>query len=187
MAQLYLNMIVSESEPIKYVDRAIDSVYEYVDGVYITITHPTKDFPKKSKLEDNLVKKYKAHISHFVWTESFAEARQFALDKVPQGDDKYILWIDADDVVSGAENIPTILKEMADTKTDSAFFEYLYKVDLDQDGNIKEIVIKHVRERIVINNGTYSWKGNLHELLIEDKKENLRRYKRDDLVVIHLN
>ncbi len=179
-------MILADFEPVEVVQRAIDSLKKYVDGGYITITHKNKNYSKSSKLI-KLIQKYNFHLSHFMWTEKYAEARQFALEQVPQGDDVYMIWIDADDIVDGAENIPKIVQDMYAKNINATYFNYLYQVDLDDKGDIKNVIVEHARERIILNNGQFKWYGNLHELLIEKGESNKKKYRRNDLTVIHLN
>lgn len=183
---LYLNMIVEWDEPVEMLQRALDSVKDYVDGMYIAITY-TQDEPDKKSALVKLLKKYNANVSFFKWTNSFAEARQFVLDQTPQGEHTYFLWIDTDDVVRHAEKIPEILQEMELHNQDAVFIPYWYAVDLDDEGNVREIIINQKRERFILNDGSWKWKSDLHEVLISDREENIRRVGREDCVVVHLS
>ncbi len=184
--KLYLNMIIKEDEPVEIVERSINSIKDYVNDIYITITFGDKKPESTHKLV-TLLKKLKAHTSYFKWVDDFSAARQYALDQVPKGDDCFVYWQDADDVLDGAENLPQIVKEMYEQKQAAVYFNYLYAVDLDEDGNVKEVLIEHKRERIVRNDDTWKWIGDLHETLIEQKQENLIRIGRNDCRVIHLS
>src|SRR6266498_1442213 len=101
--KLYLNMILKEDEPLDMVKRSIDSVKDYVDGMYITVTHGDVQ-PETSELIV-LLRDYGAEVSFFKWTDDFAEARQYALDQVPKSNDIYIYWQDADDILRGGQNL----------------------------------------------------------------------------------
>lgn len=187
-ATLYLNMIIGDFEPVEIVKRSLDSVKDAVDGMYITITHK-EDAPKEDHPLVKLLTEYKASISYFKWTYNFAEARQFALDQVPRGADKFIYWQDADDVLHGAERLKDALQAMVNTNAAAIYFDYWYQVDLDEEGNVREILVKHKRERIVRNDDTWKWIGDLHETLIEQKQENILKITDpsfDDIYVIHL-
>ena len=180
-------MILEESEPVNIVERGIDSIFDYIDEVYITITHKKEDYPKTSKLIKKLETKYNAKITHCIWEKNFAKARKYAMEQVPQGDDTYLIWMDADDVVTGSELIPEIVNEMHTKNINAAYFEYLYNVDLDKDGNIKNVVVTQDRERIIRHNGEHQWVGDLHEILIEQGESTAKKYKRNDVKWVHLN
>ncbi len=183
---LYLNMIVAGFEPPEMLKRAIDSVRDYIDDIFITITYknkkPALDNPVVCLLND-----YSSHISYFKWVDDFSKARQFALEQVPTSPTNYILWIDTDDVFDGAENIPELMEECIKNNYASIYFDYLYAVEFNPDGSIKEILIQHKRERIIRNDHTWKWVGSLHETLIEQKQENMMRVGKNECRVIHLS
>lgn len=184
--QLYLNMIIGDFEPVEMVQRSIDSVKNGVDGMYITVTYKETQ-PKHTHPLLKLLRKYKANISLYKWTYNFAEARQFALEQVPTGPDKFIYWQDADDVLVGAEKLKGIVDDMFNMKQSGIYFDYWYNVELDENGEVKEIIVKHKRERIVVNNFIWKWVGPLHETLVEQQQENLVRHFRPDCHVIQLS
>lgn len=180
---LYLNMIVAETEPVEMVTRGIDTVKDYVDGMYITVTYKETE-PETSPLIDTLTS-YGAKVSFFKWIDNFAAARQYAMDQVPQGKDTYIYWQDVDDVLEGAEKLPEALQTVIDWKWAGAFFPYFYRVELDDDGNVRDVLVHQERERIIRHDGTYKWKGMLHETLIGVRVENFEQHKFKDCAVIH--
>lgn len=183
--KLYLNMIVAETEPVEILKRGLDSLKDHVDGIYITLTYKDKQ-PESSPLIDFL-KSYNVNVSFFKWTFSFADARNFALSQIPNGKDIYFTWIDADDVVQNAEAMKKVMVDMAANNISSMYFPYWYGVDLDQDGNVREILIEHKRERIIKNDGTWKWVGMLHETLIEQRQENIVKAQSKDFIVVHLS
>lgn len=182
--QLFLNMIVGSFETPDMLKRAIDSVKDYVNGIYVTITYKEKELQNSPLVI--LLNTYKANISFFKWTNSFADARNFAMSQVPKGENNFIFWMDVDDVVDNPQTFPTIVEDMVFHKQAAVFFPYWYKVDLDKEGNVKEIVIEHKRERIIRHDGTFKWIGALHETLIEQKQENVIKILRTDFTVVHL-
>jgi glycosyltransferase involved in cell wall biosynthesis len=182
--KLALNMILKYDEPVKIVKRALDSILPYVDGAYITVTYSDKK-PTNSELVKYL-KKRDVNVSYFKWVEDFAAARNFNMKQVPE-DYLYITWIDADDVLRGGERIKEVTVSAHLNGVSSVFFNYWYKVDLDDEGNITNVVIEHKRERIFANDGTYKWVGRLHETLIPQRQENVKQVYLEDLIVIHLS
>lgn len=183
--KLYLNMILGEFEPPEMVKRGIDTVKDYVDGMYITVTYGD-GIPETSPLV-TLLKEYGANVSFFAWTDDFSEARQYALDQVPRGENIYIYWQDADDVLQGAEFLREALDTAIKLKWAGVFFDYWYRVSLNEEDQVKEILIEQKRERIVRNDGTYRWRGMLHELLIGLREENLEQRGWKKCTVVHLS
>lgn len=185
--KLYLNMIIGINEPPEMVKRSIDSVKNYVDGIYIGLNYPKDQQPptKKHAIVKLLQKYDNMNLIIFPWEWNFASARQKVLDATPNGPDCYIYWQDVDDVLQGAQNLRGIMEDIHRTMHASAFFKYLYMIDFDEQGNIHEVVLEHWRERIVRNDGTFVWKGWLHETMINQKQENVMQYRRPECVVIH--
>lgn len=184
-ATLYLNMILGDFEPVEIVKRSIDSVKDGVDGMYITVTYKDKEPTSEAPLV-KLLQEYKANISYYKWNYNFADARNFALSKVPRGKDIFIYWQDADDVLRGVEHLHRVADEMLIYQQVAIFFVYWYNVDVDKDGTIREVLVEHKRERIIKNDDTFKWVGDLHETLIEQKQENLIRHERPECTVVHL-
>lgn len=183
---LYLNMILKEDEPVDMVKRSIDSIKDYVDGMYITVTYK-KTKPEQSDLL-NLLHGYNATVSTFKWTDSFADARNHAMAQVPKSDTTFIYWQDADDVLRNAKVLPQLLADAIEMDHAAVFLTYWYAVDLDENGEVRDILVEHKRERLIRNDDSFKWIGDLHELLIEQKVENMTKVLRDDAgaIVVHL-
>lgn len=181
---IYLNMILKQDEPVEMVRRSIDSVKDYVDGMYITVTY-SDEKPGTSPLLD-LLSEYGAKVSFFKWVDDFAAARQYAMDQAPHGKDQYIYWHDADDILLYPENLPAIFKDVVAMDWSAVFMTYWYRVTLRDDGTLKDILIEHKRERIIRNDGTFKWMGKLHETLIDQRAENVQKYLRPECTVVHL-
>lgn len=183
--KLFLNMIVGDFEPLDMLKRAIDSVNDYVDGAYITVTYKDKE-PITSPLVRYLKSKG-YHVSYFKWIGDFSAARNFAMNQVPKSPNHYLLWIDVDDVLLKGENISLVMKDMHDLHQASIFFNYLYLVEFDKDGSIREVLVEHKRERIVRHDDTFKWIGMLHEVLIEQRQENITKYFRPECTILHMS
>lgn len=152
MIKLALCLIVkpTDDEAI-YLKQCLKYIADYVDGIFITITGENK------KVED-VCKMYNANISHFEWCNHFAKARNYNFSQVTN-DYTHILWLDADDVVRGAELIKDTIEEH--DKVDCFSMNYLYAFD-----EWKNPIVVHPKTRIVKNDGCVEWNeyaGNLHE------------------------
>jgi glycosyltransferase involved in cell wall biosynthesis len=181
--KIALSMIVSETEPVEMVQRAIGSVAEAIDGIFVTVTYKEKK-PKESDLLKFLAS-IGATVSLWKWTYRFDEARNFAISQIPKEFDFYI-WIDADDVWQGTDRIRPLVKEAYIYNIGAIFFDYLYMVELDEKGRIREVLVQHKRERIIRNNDCFKWIGRLHETLIEQRSGMTKVFK-DDCKVVHLS
>ena len=186
LPKLFLSMILGDFESPKIVQRSIDSVKEYVDGIYITVTYKKKK-PKANSSLIKLLKKEGVIISYFKWVYDFSAARQYSLQQVPKGPQNYIYWHDADDILQDADQLRPIFLEAAEQNLSAVYFDYWYQVLLDEKTNtIKEVLVTHKRERIIRHDDTWKWIGALHETLIEQKQENLVRISRPECKVVHL-
>lgn len=91
---------------------------------------------------------------------NFAAARNAGLKEVT-GD--YLLWLDADDEPLGMSNIKKFVAQNPDIEVFDAVYDY-YR---DEEGNR---ISDHGRERVVVNNGKFEWKGGalglIHETLL---------------------
>lgn len=186
-ARLYLNMILKEDEPVDMVQRSIESVRQYVDDVYITVTYKDTE-PKDSDLVKYLQGE-NFHVSFFQWIKDFAAARNFAMDQCPHGPKEFIYWHDADDVLRGAENLPKLVEDAVSMNVAAWYFQYWYNVELDENGDVREILVNHKRERIIRNDHSFKWVSKLHEILVEQRQENIQKLAvpSETAVVIHLS
>jgi glycosyltransferase involved in cell wall biosynthesis len=181
--KLALSMIAAETEPVEMIKRAIGSVAEAIDGIFVTVTYKTEQ-PKDTELL-KFLDSIGAKVSFFKWIYRFDEARNFAASQIPDEYDFY-MWMDVDDVWQNPEKIRPLMREAYVNNIGAIFFEYLYMVELDENGKIREVLVQHKRERIIRNDGAFKWIGRLHETLIEQRNNVLKVYKPDCLVV-HLS
>lgn len=154
-------------------DKALKTVAQFVDGIFIT--HTSKDNEKQIK---KVCEKYKANYSYFKWVDDFSKARNFAMKQIPE-EYTHMMWLDCDDVVLGGAFIKSEFKKMTEIGQKSLLVEYLYllspegrshfmktgKVDYEQ------LLLTHTRERIVTLDGSFEWAGKLHETLVPKNTE----------------
>mgnify|MGYP001613083449 CR=1 FL=1 len=185
--------------------RCLKSIAPYVEGIFVTLTGPRDQLQKT----EDVCREFGAHISYhdpfwIVTTEAvvwltdylgyppymkvgdklflFDEARNFNFAQVPK-EYEWIFWIDTDDVLVGGENLWK-LKTIADqAKVELFFIKYVYRATLDNKGRVKDVLIEHLKERMV-RNGMFKWVGPVHEALVE-LKPTLRTHV-DDCHVLHM-
>lgn len=97
----------------------------------------------------------------------FGAARQFSFE---QAKCDYVLWLDADDVLEGAENIRAVANDLAQRKFDFAFLAYNYAVD-----DKGRVFYRQWRERI-IRRGAARWVNPVHEVLLPYGNVTTARY-----------
>jgi len=163
-------MIVKPSkEEAVLLERALTFVHKYVDEICIT-----QAGEKPSEEVSKVIKKFKGKESFWKWNKSFADARNFNFS---QAKEKYIFWIDADDVVSGADKIPSIVEKMEEEKIDTIIMNYLYAFDIY--GNC---TTQHLKTRIVRKDAV-KWVGKIHEDFMEVRT--LNAFMTDDIKILH--
>lgn len=165
MKLLALAMIVRGADiEAPLLERCLDNLKNYVDGIFITVTHKPGEEPNKKVLE--VCKKFNVNISYFEWCKDFAKARNFNFSQVPK-EYEYILWCDADDVFRGLDTLRDTIEK--NKHTDAFAFFYMYDFD-----EYKQPTVVHKKTQIVRNDGCVEWKGALHEDFKENRALDMR-------------
>lgn len=148
-----------------------DSAVEFLKDKATVIE---KDFtqPIESEIADKM-REYGIEVDKDYRLFNFAAARNESL-KAATGD--YVLWLDGDDEPLGIENLRLFLEKNPQTEVFDAVYDY-YR---DEEGNS---ISDHVRERVIVNNGNFEWKGGklglIHETLLP--KNTLYQHLRQDI------
>ena len=158
-------LIVKNEE--RTLGRCLDSLAGAVDEIVVVDTG-------SAEATKEVARRYAARVFDFPWRRDFAAARQFAFDQAA-GD--WVAWVDADDVVLGAERIRSLT---ATAPPDVGGFSWRYVLGRDAAGRP---TVEFWRERCVRNDGTFRWVGRVHEVLLADPPRPLVRS--DEVVVEH--
>jgi tetratricopeptide (TPR) repeat protein len=177
MAKIAVGIIVKSDEELEILKRAVGSVIKHVDAVYITATNNPDTKIRK------FCKQIGANFSFFEWCYDFSKARNFNMAQIPSEYDWYF-WCDTDDVVQGAETFRDAIALAEKNNIKAIFARYLYQVELDESGKIKNILIEHLRERLLRHDGTFEWVAPIHETLIEKVPTGKTDYQ--GFCVVHL-
>ena len=199
-------MIISGSEKVEDIQRCLNSVNKYVDGIFITITTKTKNNELEVACE-----RYGANVDYqpdkffktvdkdtITWLTKFlgekpslmrgdrifdfSMARNHNMNLVPKDFD-WILWMDTDDIFRGGKNLRQMVETADQQQIESIFLNYIYQAELE-DGKIKHILIEHLRERLIKNTGIYEWIAPIHETLIEKRPTKKIDFKDSDILKI---
>jgi glycosyltransferase involved in cell wall biosynthesis len=143
-----LAMIVRDEE--LELARCLDSVRGAADDLVIVDTGST------DRTRD-VAASYGARVFDFPWRKDFAAARQHAFD---QATSDWVFWLDADDVVL---NAGCIKQDAASAASDLKGYYWCYIAARDADGRP---TCEFWRERLVRHDGTFRWRGRVHEVLV---------------------
>lgn len=190
----------------KNLRRGLESIAPWVDSIYITLTGA----PDKLEEIEAVCKEFKVNVSYsrclweadekaVTWCREFFgydpymkvgdklflfdDARNFNFAQIPDEYD-WVFWMDCDDTLVGGENMWKIKEIGSKANIDAFFLNYIYQAEFDDEGNIKQVVIEHLRERIV-RPKLYKWIMPIHETLIEQKPTN--KTDNYDCYVVHHN
>ena len=153
---LSVALIVKDEEA--HLQKTIDSLQGIYDELVVVDTGSkdrTKEIAEKAG-----AKVFDLSISPF----RFDTARNFSFEKCTSD---WILWIDADDRLENPEAIRKIIEE-APKELDGICATYNYAFDARG-----LCVARHVKERLIRNNGSLTWLGVLHEAMVETRKAHL--------------
>lgn len=126
---------------------------------------------------------------------NFGKARQANLDFIPD-EFEWLFWADADDIVRQGQKLHQIADNAYQMGAEAVFLNYLYQVEFGdavcaqcktkKSNIVKNIIIQHLRERLVRIEGdyrkVYRWEGAIHETLIQQRETKKIEDKRVDLV-----
>lgn len=126
----------------------------------------------------------------------FDKARNFNFAQVPE-DYAWFLWMDTDDIFMGGENLWKLKTIGVQANVEAFYLRYVYQAILSDETicqacqqkisqgkkKIKQIIIEHLRERLVRNNGAFKWIAPIHETLIEQRPT--RKTDNEDCFVLH--
>lgn len=177
MSKIAAALIIKDDSELKILQRAIGSIIKHVDGIFITATNTPNTKIQK------FCKQIGANYSFFPWVHDFSKARNFNFSQVTP-EYQWILWMDTDDVIQGAETFQTAIERAEAGNIKAIFVRYLYQCEFDEKGRIKNILIEHLRERLVRNDGSFEWVAPIHETLIE--KVPVGKTDFEGFVVVHM-
>lgn len=148
MATISLCMIVKNEE--KVLSRCLDSIKNAVDEIIIVDTGSTDNTKE-------IAEKYTNLIYDFKWIDDFSAARNFSFSKACKD---YIMWLDADDVLTH-ENLIKLI-DLKKNLTDTDIVMMKYNTAFDENGNA---TFSYYRERIIRRTAGHIWRGRVHEAI----------------------
>lgn len=149
MISISLCMIVKNEEEV--LSRCLSSMERIADEIVVVDTG-SSDATKEIAL------KHGAEVYDFPWIDDFSAARNFSFSKASM---EYILWLDADDVISDEDQKKLLaLKRTLDAGVDAVMMRY--DTAFDAQGRP---VFSFYRERLVKRARGFRWEEPVHEFL----------------------
>lgn len=133
------------------IKQLLDSVKDCFDEIHLTDTGSTDN---SIEIINSLKSEHPLFLHHFKWIDDFSAARNASFEPV---NTDYVMWLDLDDVLSGAENFKAFTKT---TMKIADFWVATYHYASDKDG---KPICSFVRERIFKTNLGFRWKYFVHE------------------------
>lgn len=150
MVTISLCMIVKNEEAL--LGRCLASVRDVVDEIVIVDTG-SSDGTKA------IAEKFTQKIYDFEWIQDFSAARNYSFSKA---ECEYILWLDADDVVTANDAAKLLaLKEKLQKTVNVVMLRYDVCFD-----NFDNVTLSYYRERIVKNAPANVWQDAVHEVIV---------------------
>ena len=149
--------IITKNEE-KNIVRCLNSIKDIVDEIIVVDTG-------SNDKTINIAGKYTKKIYHYKWSDDFAKARNFAIDKA-NGD--YILFLDADEYfVQGCK-----LKEIisSDNNLYDAYLIKIININIDENDRIMD---EFLAIRLFKNDINIRYQGAIHEQIVKTNNTNL--------------
>ena len=147
MKTISVAMIVKNESAV--IERIL-SCLNFADEIIIADTGSWDDTKLKAE-------KFGAKVYDFDWIDDFSAARNFAFSKAQKN---YIMWLDADDVITVNDAKKIIEWKNSDPLCDVVMAKYV--TALSEDG---EPLYWFYRERIIKNCRYAKWRGKIHEAI----------------------
>lgn len=171
--RIALTCIIKDNSEAEMYERMLTSFSPFVEGIYCAVTGTSGEHDKIIELTEKFGGKaistnpdthpqiYHELDGKMIFAH-FAEARNVSFDLVDEEYDWFI-WADVDDMLLGGEHLREVAKKALKGKIDAVQFPYWYAVQLDENGEVRNILIEHMRERLVKPN-KFKWISRLHEV-----------------------
>ena len=147
-----LTVAIIARDAEKTLPACLDSFKNYVENIVIILAGESAD-----KTED-IARQYTEHVYPFEWVDDFSKARNFSFEMALPLGARWVMWIDADDILKGADQLLAVIADAEANGVSGVWLPYHYAYD--QDGNVTTIL---ERERILSADIAWKWHDRVHE------------------------
>lgn len=174
--KIILCCIVKDDSEAELFERMLKSFMPHMAGLAVAITGLTPEIHKLKKIINQynghyIVTSPESHPEIYLKDDKgyyfahFGEARNvsFKLAKEKYEFDWYC-WADTDDMLKNGADLQQIAEQAKGL--DMVQMTYWYSVQQDKTGKIKQIVVEHVRERLLSTRIEWKWISRLHEVCV---------------------
>lgn len=143
------------------IENCLKSIRPHVAELCIVDTGSRDDTPNICRRYADKFEVYTAANDDEGRITSFSQARQRSFDLATN---EWVMWIDGDDEVRGAENLSSIVEAHNKERNGAprlVMFPYEYAHD-----HMGNVTCLHWRERLVAPGSSFKWEGPVHEVLV---------------------
>lgn len=172
--------IIVKNEPL--IEECLKHIRDYVQEIVVVDTGSSDNTPELAKKYADIFEVYTGcNDPETGLINDFSDARKRSFELATQ---KWILWIDSDDIVDGLEHLPKLISDYENNKGDLEAIGYLFKYEYsyDQNGNC---TLEHFRERLISDKNKFHWVNPVHEVLIPNNNVKVGLITRDEVVYKH--
>jgi len=163
----------------RQIESCLKSIRPHVQEICVVDTGSDDETPE-------IVKKYADKFEVFTGCndsegriESFSEARERSFDLATK---PWVMWIDGDDEVQGAERLPEIvIRHEVERNGSPALIMLPYEYSHDHLGNVTCL---HYRERLATPRSAFKWRSPVHEVL-NPEQSGTCMFQSDQVRIVH--
>ena len=178
-AKISLCLIARNEAP--RLERLLPPLRDHIAEIIVVDTGSADETPQvASKYADKVVLYTKCNNPDTGLIEDFSDARNYSFSLATQ---PWILWVDADDEVIGAEHLNRLTEEWRAKHGEKPGF-YLFPYEYAHDANGK-CTLRHYRERLLSPPKAFKFVNEVHEVCVPIDPFNCIQEKRDDVIIRH--
>lgn len=173
--------IIVKNDPS--LEKCIQSFKDYVEEVIVVDTGSTDGITQEiGRKYANIFKIYTdCNNPETGLIEDFSQARNYSFSLATQ---HYILWIDSDDIIAGAENFHKLIQEAEVNRINFDGVAYLFPYEYAYTPEGK-CILRHYRERLILNKNLFHFVNPVHECLIPKGSFKIAFIQKDDIIFKH--
>ena len=150
----------------------LDSLQGHIENIVVVLAGESQDNTEE------IARRYTQDVYEFAWIDDFSAARNFSFAKAKETGSRWLLWIDSDDVIKGADKLASTIEMAEKYKIDGIWLPYHYS--FDPDGNPTTIL---ERERILRAAIDWKWHDRVHETC--GPPHEVRWVRTDEVIIAH--